>query len=109
MRGLVIFVSVLVFMASFGFIASAIFSEKAGISMENNPKQEAKQLEFSTFTSAVCEKGKDVVKCRDEFFVNCNGTISKAVDVAECEGIKVEVPKALGFATFSSDWKDPRQ
>ena len=82
MRGLVIFVSVLVFMASFGFIASAIFSEKAGISMENNPKQEAKQLEFSTFTSAVCEKGKDVVKCRDEFFVNCNGTISKAVDVA---------------------------
>ncbi len=109
MRGLVLFVSVLVFMASFGFIASGIFSEKDGTGTENNPKQEAKQLEFSTFTSAVCEKGKDVVKCRDEFFVNCNGTISKAIDVAECEGIKVEVPKALGFATFGKDWKDPRQ
>ena len=96
-------------MASLGFVASAIYSEKAVTSVENNQKQEAKQLEFSTFTSAVCEKGKDVVKCKDEFFVNCNGSISKAVDVAECEGIKVEVPKALGFATFSSDWNDPRE
>ena len=105
MRGLVILIAILAVMASFSFVALSISgnSEKAEIIKESKP------LEFSTYTAAVCEDKGEVVHCRDEFFVNCNGTVSKAIDVAECEGIKVEVPKALGFATFSSDWKDPRQ
>ena len=101
MRGLVIFSIVL------GVIASVSF---AAANINNNVKTEeqAKELQFSTFTSAVCERGKDVVKCKDEFFVNCNGETTKAADVAECNGIKVDVPKALGFATFGKEWKDPR-
>ncbi|MDP3765267.1 MAG: hypothetical protein Q8R04_02035 [Nanoarchaeota archaeon] len=101
MRGLVIFLIVLVGIASFSFVA-------ASISNVNEDEKEAKIAKFSTFTSAVCEKRADSVYCRDEFFVNCNGKISKAVDVAECNGVKLEAPKALGFAVFSKDWKDPR-
>ena len=102
MRGLVVFLIILVVIASVSFAA-------ANISNVNFKAQEqAKDLQFSTFTSAVCERGKDVVRCKDEFFVNCNGEISKAADVAECNGMRVDVPKALGFSTFGKDWKDPR-
>ena len=102
MRGLIIFLIIL------GVVAS-VSCAAANISNVNfKAKEQAKDLQFSTFTSAVCEKGKEVVHCKDEVFVNCNGSISKAIDVTECEGIKVDVPKALGFATFGKDWKDPR-
>ena len=101
MRGMDIFLIVL------GVIASVSF---AAANINNNVKTEeqAKELQFSTFTSAVCERGEDVVRCKDEFFVNCNGETSKAVDGAECNGMRVDVPKALGFATFGKDWRDPR-
>ena len=102
MRGMVIFVLVLVGLASFSFVAANISNEII------KPKKSSEVLQFSTFTSAVCERGKNVVRCKDEFFVNCNGEITKTVDVAECEGIRVDAPKALGFATFGNDWKDPR-
>lgn len=102
MRGLVIFLTILAVIASVSFAAANINKDNV------KAAGQAKALEFSTFTSAVCERGKDAVRCKDEFFVNCNGEITKAADVAECNGIKVDVPKALGFATFDKDWKDPR-
>lgn len=105
MRGLVIVLLIIVGLVSFSFVAASV-TFKNNEKVEN--KQENKILEFSTFTSAVCERGKDVVRCKDEFFVSCNGEITKAIDIAECNGIRVDVPKALGFATFSKEWKDPR-
>lgn len=102
MRGLVILILVLVGIASFSFVAANINNEKTQV------KENSKVLEFSTFTSAVCEDRQDHVYCKDEFFINCNGEVSKAVDVAECNGIKLEAPKTLGFAVFGKEWKDPR-
>lgn len=102
MRGLVIFILVLVGIASFSFVAVNISNEKSQV------KENSKVLEFSTFTSAVCENKGELVHCKEEFFVNCNGEVSKAIDVAECNGIKLSVPKPTGFAIFGKDWKDPR-
>ena len=105
MRGLVVFLAIVVIIASFSFVAANIndISDK-----KIEKKDENKAFEFSTFTSAVCENKADVVHCKDEVFVNCNGTISKAIDVAECNGIKIDMPKATGAATFGKGWKDPR-
>ncbi|MBI4010480.1 MAG: hypothetical protein HY361_04835 [Candidatus Aenigmarchaeota archaeon] len=102
MRGLVIYSILLVVIVSISFAAENINNGNV------KPKGQSKELTFSTFTSAVCENKGELVHCKDEFFVNCNGSISKATDVAECNGMKVDVPKALGFATFGNDWKDPR-
>ena len=102
MRGLVIVLLILAVMLSFSFVAASINDKKT------ETKKETKQLEFSTFTSAVCENKEEFVHCRDEVFVNCNGEISKAIDVAECNGIKFDVPQVTGFAVFDKDWKDPR-
>lgn len=101
MRGLVLFLIVLAVIASFSLIAFSANSEKAEV-------KDSKEFEFSTFTSAVCEDKEDLVYCKDEFFVNCDGEISKANDIAECNGLKIEAPKALGFAVFEKDWKDSR-
>lgn len=102
MRGLVIILLVLMGIASFSFVAANINSNKI------ETKEEHKELEFSTFTSAICENKEEVVHCKDEIFVNCNGKISKAIDVAECNGIKLDIPKATGFAIFEKGWRDPR-
>lgn len=102
MRGLAIFLLMLAVIASFSFITNSTASEKAEIG------EKSKQFEFSTFTSAVCEDNEDSVHCRDEIFVNCDEKVSKADDISECNGIKIEIPKALGFAVFEKDWKDPR-
>ena len=107
MRGLVLVLLIVVIVPSLSFLVLSINNDK--IEDKNTEIEEkSKILEFSTFTSAVCENREEVVHCKDEFFVNCNGEISKAVDVAECNGIKVDVPKALGFAVFGKEWKDPR-
>ena len=105
MRGLVLFLLVLVVIGSLSFVVASMASND---NSETKIKQENKIVEFSTFTSAVCENKEKFVYCRDEVFVKCNGTVSKAADFAECNGIKIEIPKAIGFATFSKDWKDPR-
>ncbi|MEK6828189.1 MAG: hypothetical protein AABX78_02460 [Nanoarchaeota archaeon] len=101
MRGFVIFLLVIAVMASFSFVAANISTDK------KETKQETKEFEFNTFTSAVCDNSQDFVHCKDEVFVNCNGKVSKAADVAECNGIKLDVPKPTGFAVFGKDWKDP--
>ena len=105
MKGLVIFLLVLVGIASFSFI---VISSKNVNDIKAEITKEPKIFEFSTFTTAVCDNKGNVVHCKDEFFVNCDGKVSKAEEIKECNGIKVETPKALGFATFSKDWKDPR-
>ncbi|MBI2653287.1 hypothetical protein HYX02_00600 [Candidatus Woesearchaeota archaeon] len=103
MRGLVIVLLIFVIVVSISFVAANINNSKKSESKEQN-----KILEFSTFTSAVCENNEDFVNCKDEVFVNCNGKISKAAEMEECNGIKVDVPKATGFAVFEKEWKDPR-
>ena len=107
MRGLVLFiVFVVIIIVSSSFIYPNI-DNKDNQNVEN--KKQNKILEFSVFTSAVCENKADVVHCKDEVFVNCNGSISKATDYfTECNGIKFDVPKATGSAVFGNDWKDPR-
>ena len=100
MRGLVVF-SALAMIIALSFTAVAL-------SKGNKQAGPFEPVKFSTFTSAVCENKADIVHCKDEVFVNCNGSISKAADVAECDGIKIDVPKATGSAVFGSDWKDPR-
>ena len=104
MRGLVLFLIVIVIIGFLSFIVASINDSNNLI----KTKQENKIVEFGTFTSAVCENKKDVINCKDEIFVKCNGQISKAVDVAECNGIKIDVPKATGAAVFGNGWKDPR-
>ena len=105
MKGLVVFLLTLVGLASFSFI---VISAKNVDDIKTETFESPKVLDFGTFTAAVCESKKDVVTCRDEVFVKCNGTVSKAVDVAECDGIKIDVPKATGAAVFGNGWKDPR-
>ena len=105
MRGLVIFLLVLIGLASFSFI---VISAKNVSDIKIEALEKPKISEFSTFTSAVCQNNGTIVKCKDEVFVKCNGNVSRAEDISDCNGFKVEIPKMLGFATFSKDWKDPR-
>lgn len=105
MRGLVLSLMVIAAIASFGFAA-------ANMKNVNNQKTAVNEgfenAEFSAFTSAVCEYKGDFVQCKDEVFVNCSGYVSKADDDAECNGIRLDLPKAAGFAVFEKGWKDPR-
>ncbi len=103
MRGMVIFLLVVIMVSSLSFIVLSINNDR----IQNNESD--KILEFSTFTSAVCEAKEEVIHCKDEVFVNCNGNVSKAVDVAECNGIMLDVPKVTGSAVFDRDWEDPRK
>lgn len=103
MRGLVIFLIVAVVIASLILVLSINNYE-----IEKNKNNEIKNFEFSTFTSAVCESKGDFVYCKDEVFMNCNGEISKLKEVAECDGIELDVPKVNGFAVFEKEWKDTR-
>ena len=99
MKAKIIFLSALVIMVSFSLITSK---------KDFSPFYENKKIEFKTFTSAVCENKQNAIHCKDNVFVNCNGKLSKAADVSECNGIKMDIPKETGFAVFEKDWKDPR-
>lgn len=93
MGGRALFLLTLAAIISFSFIA-------VNIDFKKETDGESKGLEFATYTSAVCEDVKDFVHCKDEVFVNCNGEISKADDVAECNGIKLNTSQVIGFAVF---------
>lgn len=105
MRGLVLSLLILAAIASLGFAA-------ANMKNMNNQKtavdEKSMELEFSTFTSAVCQNKAEFVQCKDEVFINCSGKISRADDAAECNGIGLDLPKASGFAVFEKGWKDTR-
>lgn len=101
MKGWIVFISILA--AILSFVVAGI-----GNIAPAEEKESAAMLEFSTFTSAVCENSEDAVYCKDEVFVNCNGEVSKAEGVAKCNGAVLGIPKALGFAVFEKGWNDPR-
>ena len=98
MRGLVLFLAVLAVIGALSFADASIVREKT----------EPKITQFKTFTSAVCNNDGKSIMCKDELFVNCNGQISKAYDIAECNGLKLDTVKTTGSAVFSKNWKDPR-
>ena len=102
MRGLVIFLLIVLVISSFIVVAN-INNDRI------NDNKKSEELKFSTFTSAVCENKERFVYCKDEVFVNCNGQISKAIDIAECNGIRLDVPEITGFAVFEKEWEDPRE
>lgn len=105
MRGLVLSLLVIAAIASFGFAAANI----KNINYQKTAVNEGFwELEFSAFTSAVCWNKADFVHCKDEIFINCSGKISKADDAAECNGLRLDFPKATGFAVFEKGWKDTR-
>ena len=103
MKASIFILFIVVVVALFSFIALSSNNSK------NQPTAPS-GFEFKTFTSAVCESKSDVINCRDELFVNCSGKISKADEVSDCNGIKLENQKITGAATasFSKNWKDPR-
>jgi len=105
MRGLVLvfIIAVVVLFFSLLFVNTDLLNTD-----KNKNNEKMRNLEFSTFTSAVCQKEKDFVYCKDELFVNCNGKVSKAKDVEECNGFRLASPEVAGFAVFESDWKDIR-
>lgn len=102
MRGLVSVMVVLIFLSLFSFMALSVNKEYSDF------KESSAGFEFKTFTSAVCEGKNDLVYCKDELFVNCNGKISKSGEIGECNGINLDNPKVNGFAVFEKGWKDPR-
>lgn len=106
MRGMVISLLLVVIIVLFSFVT--LSTNNANNTNNKIETEKPETLEFSTFTSAVCEYKEEIVNCKDEVFVNCNGKVSKAVDVAECNGIRLDFPKATGAAVFDRNWKDPR-
>ena len=96
MKGLVIFLLVLVGLSLFSFMAVSLSTNKDEI------KQDSKSIEFKTFTSAVCEEKNNLKYCKDELFVNCNGKLSEASEIKECNGFKVD-NRVSGFAVFERD------
>ena len=102
MRGMVSVLLVSVFLSLFSFMALSVNSDY------NDFKKPSAVFELKTFTSAVCEDRNDLVYCKDELFVNCNGKMSKSGEIKECNGINLDNFKASGFAVFGEDWTDPR-
>ena len=107
MKWLVRFLLALVLVSSLSFVGIALVINpmKAQYNYDNGHQI----LEFSTFTSAVCEIKETRTFCKDELFVNCNGSISTADKIKDCNGIRVDVPILMGAAVFDSKWEDPRK
>ena len=103
MRGSVLFIIVSAAVLSLISIAAIANSLNA-----NPSKEQAKNLEFSTFTSAVCENSENFVHCKDEVFVKCNDKTSRLKDFSECNGMEIDIPQAVGFAVFDKEWKCTR-
>ena len=100
MRGLVLFIMVLAVIGSFSFVDAFIDNKASQKDREN--------IQFNTFTSAVCDNDGKVTRCKDELFVNCNGEVSKADEIAECNGLKIDALRPTSSAVFGKGWKDPR-
>ena len=94
MKGMVLFLLILVILSLFSFMAVSLSNDK------KNLKENSKNFEFKTFTSAVCETKNNLNYCRDELFVNCNGKISKSSEIKECNGFKID-NKVTGFAVLN--------
>ena len=95
MKGMVTFLLILAGLSLFSFMAISSSTNNKNIN------QDSKNIQFKTFTSAVCETKTNLNYCRDELFVNCSGKISKADDVKECNGFKIG-NKVTGFAVLEN-------
>lgn len=100
MRGMVFVLLIVAIISLFSFIAFSMGSGK-------NQATEASNFEFKTYTSAVCEEKSGLVYCRDELFVSCNGKISRADEIGECNGFQIN-NGVTGFAVFESGWEASR-
>lgn len=105
MRGLVLFLAVIAIIGSFGLVDAGITDKMTD---KEQKIEQPKNLQFNTFTSAVCSNDGKVTRCKDELFVDCNGEISKVDGIAECNGLKLDAMKPTGSAVFGKGWKDPR-
>ena len=64
MRGLASVLLVLVLLSLFSFMAVSVSNNKTDV------KEKPRNIEFKTFTSAVCDNSSELIKCKDELFVN---------------------------------------
>ncbi len=72
-------------------------------------ENEYSEIDFSTYTKAVCENNEKGVYCHDEFFMRCNGTEQQVLSSpVKCRDMEQKVELPNGSTTFSSEWKDPR-
>lgn len=92
MKGGVAFLLALVSLSLFSLAAVSLGSKE-------NFKESLQNISFKTFTSAVCENKNGLLYCKDEMFIDCNGKISKADEVQECNGFKIE-NKVTGFSVL---------
>lgn len=92
MRGLGLFVLVLIALSLFSFITFSVNN--------NYNTKKSSNFQFKTYTSAVCENKNNLLYCRDELFVNCNGKVSRAEEIKDCNGINLGSNKVTGFAVF---------
>ena len=90
MRGFVIFLLVIAVMASFSFVAANISTDK------KETKQETKEFEFNTFTSAVCDNSQDFVLLANILFQS-----SKKTDIFKEAGRVLK----KGGTMIVIDWK----
>ena len=95
MKGLVIFLLIVVGLSLFSFMAISSSTNNKNIN------QDSKNIQFKTFTSAVCETKNNLLYCKDVLFINCNGKLSKAGDIKECNGFKID-NKVTGFAVLEN-------
>lgn len=65
---------------------------------------------FSTYTSAVCEKAGDKTYCQDKLFYRCGDEVGEVkTDKVYCNGKIYKVDKGKpGSAEFDENWEDPR-
>ncbi|MEK6943741.1 MAG: hypothetical protein AABX00_06795 [Nanoarchaeota archaeon] len=95
------------------FVIIAIFSfsfaaVKMNSILDDKNTDKKSPVEFSTFTSAVCNNDGNFVNCKDEMFVQCNGKVSKADEIKDCNGFSLDSNKITGLAVFEKEWNDPR-
>ncbi len=76
-------------------------------------KEIPKEIDFKTFTKAVCEERADYLLCRDELFVKCNEKeykIENNSNLIECGNIKINLSdlKVNGSTKFRKEWIETR-
>ena len=79
-------------------------------------KEIPKEIEFKTFTKAICEERNDHLFCRDELFVKCNDkeyaiSNDSLNNLIECNNIKLNLSdtKVNASGVFKKRWVDTRK
>ncbi len=74
-------------------------------------KEIPKEIDFKTFTKAICEEKSDYLICHDELFVKCNEKeykIKNNSNLVECDGVKINLSelKVNGSTKFRKEWQN---